>query len=470
VAVEDWAQAFAVPEVFGIDADTLNDDRVGRALDAIAPHLDEIVGSVGAAAIAEFGIDVSRLHWDMTSISLVGDYDSPEAGFIAPSYGKPKDRRVDRKQVQTGLAVSADGGIPVFHRAYDSKAGEINQVVAAMESLRKMAGEKTFLLVGDSKLVSYANLSTLVAAGVTFVAPASKSYVGADVLAACDKELASAVAYVPERHTARTTPGEAPVYLVHEDTMTIHGPRKADPALSVRRVFVWSSGNAQAALTNRARKCDRAAEEFAKVARGLGGRYYATEAQVRAKVEAIARDRRVGAYLRFEIGVSPDGRPTFGWHFDQAAIDAEAATDGWYALLTNLAVEDASASEVLLRYMGQEVVERRYGDFKGPLAVSPMLLKSNRRIQALITVICLALLVFCLVERAVRLAISPAATMIGLYPERRAMKPTGRLGFAALAGMRLIPATPSSPALIPRPSEVQLRLLDMLGVDPLASG
>jgi len=42
----------------------------------------------------------------------------------------------------------------------------------------------------------------------------------------------------------------------------------------------------------------------------------------------------------------------------------------------------------------------------------------------------------------VRLAISPAVTMIGLYPERRAMKPTGRLVFAALAGMRLIPATP----------------------------
>ena len=87
VHVEDWAGAFAVAEVFGIDAGTLNDDRVGRALDAIAPHLDEIVGSVGARAIGEFGIDVSRLHWDMTSISLVGDYDSPEAGNVAPSYG-----------------------------------------------------------------------------------------------------------------------------------------------------------------------------------------------------------------------------------------------------------------------------------------------------------------------------------------------------------------------------------------------
>ena len=470
VHVEDWARAFAVPEVFGIDADTLNDDRVGRALDAIAPHLDEIVGSVGAVAIAEFGIDVSRLHWDMTSISLVGDYDSPEAGFIAPSYGKPKDRRVDRKQVQTGLAVSGDGGIPVFHRAYDGKAGEVNQVVAAMEALRKMAGEKTFLLVGDSKLVSYTNLSAVVAAGVTFVAPASKSYVGTDVLAACDKALASAVAYVPERHTARNTPGEAPVYLVYEDTMTISGPRKTDPAVDLRRVYVWSSGNAQAAVANRTRKCDRAAEDLAKVTRGLGGRYYATEAQVRAKVEAIARDRRVGAYLRSEIGAGSDGKPTLVWHFDQVAIEAEAATDGWYALLTNLDVADAATADVLLRYKGQEVVERRYGDFKGPLAVSPMLLKSNRRIQALITVICLALLVFCLVERAVRLAISPAATMIGLYPERRAMKPTGRLVFAALAGMRLIPATPTSPAVIPRPSDIQLHLLSLLGVDPLAPG
>jgi transposase len=458
-----------VTEVFGVDAETLNDDRVGRALDAIAPHLDEIVGSVGARAITEFGIDVSRLHWDMTSISLLGDYASPEAGFVAPSYGKPKDRRVDRKQVQTGLAVTGDGGIPVFHRAYDGKAGEINQVVAAMEALKKMAASKTFLLVGDSKLVSYANLTAIAAAGVTFVAPASKSYVGTDVLASCDKALARPVAYVPERHT-RTSPAEAPTYLVYEDTMAMAGPRKADPVLDLRRVFVWSSGNAQAALTNRTRKCDRAAGDLDKLTRGLGGRYYKTPAQVRAKAEAIARDRRVGDYLRFEIGADADDKPTFAWHFDQAAIDAEATTDGWYALLTNLAPAEADAAEVLVRYKGQEVVERRYGDFKGPLAVAPMMLKNNRRIQALISVICLALLVFCLVERAVRLAISPAVTMIGLYPERRAMKPTGRLVFAALAGMRLIPATSSEPALIPRPSEVQLHLLSLLDVNPLALG
>jgi len=64
--VADWAREWAVEEVFGIAPDALNDDRIGRALDAIAPALDQIVGSVGARAIAVFGVDVARLHWDMT--------------------------------------------------------------------------------------------------------------------------------------------------------------------------------------------------------------------------------------------------------------------------------------------------------------------------------------------------------------------------------------------------------------------
>ena len=54
--------------------------------------------------------------------------------------------------------MTGDGGVPVFHRAFDGGAGEVNQVVGAMESLRAMGGPRRFLLVGDSKLISYANL------------------------------------------------------------------------------------------------------------------------------------------------------------------------------------------------------------------------------------------------------------------------------------------------------------------------
>src|SRR6266704_3709482 len=166
VHVQDWARQWAVEEVWGIEAAVLNDDRIGRALDAIAPELDRIIGSVGAGAITAFGLEVARLHWDLTSISLYGAYPDPDDGFPTPRYGHPKDRRPDLKQVQTGLAVTGDGAVPVLHRAYDGGAGEVAQVIGAMTSLKKLAGRKRLLLVGDSKLVSYPNLAAMTRAKV----------------------------------------------------------------------------------------------------------------------------------------------------------------------------------------------------------------------------------------------------------------------------------------------------------------
>src|SRR6266498_140006 len=140
VAVADWARDWAVEEVYAIPADALN-DRLGRALDAIAPQVEHIVGSIGAAAIDAFGIDVTRLHWDMTSISLYGAYDQVDEDHPAPAYGHPKDRRTDLKQIQAGIAVAADGAIPLLHRAYDGGAGEVAQVVDTMNRLKTQGHE-----------------------------------------------------------------------------------------------------------------------------------------------------------------------------------------------------------------------------------------------------------------------------------------------------------------------------------------
>src|SRR6266496_2708996 len=263
VHVEQWASQWAVQEVWGIDPAVLNDDRIGRALDAIAPGLEQIVGSVGARAIGGFGLDVSRCHWDLTSISLYGAYPDPDDGFPAPRHGHPKDRRPDLKQVQTGLAVTGDhaGGVPVFHRAYDGGAGEVAQVIGAMTALKKLAGRKRLLLVGDSKLVSYPNLRAMIAAKVGFIAPASKTYVPAQTFAALDPQAATPVDYVAARDQHKP-PERRGSWRVIEDTMTLAGKAKRDPVLSLRRVLVWSSARAQAAQTNRARKLQRARDDL----------------------------------------------------------------------------------------------------------------------------------------------------------------------------------------------------------------
>ena len=464
VHVEDWARASAVEEVFGLAPEVLNDDRIGRALDAVAPELAGIVGSIGATAIAEFGIDVARIHWDMTSISLYGAYKTPDSDYIEPRFGHPKDRRPDLLQVQTGLAVTADGGIPVWHRAYDGGAGEIAQVVPAMQALSKIADERRLLMIGDSKLVSYPNLAAIIRAKVSFIAPASKTYVSAAVLAACDIDAADRVDYIAERDVNKTE-DERGSYRVSEDTMILTGKNKTEPDLTLRRVFVWSSARAAAAAKARAKKLDRARGDLERLGRGLGGRYYPTTKEVTERITVIARERRVKNYLTTAIGTDPvTAKPTLEWHFDQAALTVEASTDGWYALLTNLGPE-IGAAEVLSSYKGQEVVERRYHNFKGPIAVAPMFLKNNRRIEALITVICLALLIFALVERAVRLALHPMIKLPGLWAGRPA-KPTGALIFTALSHLRLTPATTDQPAQIPRPPPLQARLLELLHIDP----
>lgn len=463
--VQDWAGEWAVEEVFGVAPDALNDDRIGRALDAMAPQLDLVIGSVGARAIAVFGVDVARLHWDMTSISLYGVYDEVEAGYAVPKWGRPKDRRPDLKQVQTGLAVAGDGGIPVWHRAFDGGAGEVAQVVGAMQALRELAGPRKVLLVGDSKLISRGNIQAMNAARVAFIAPAGKPYLPAEQLRALDPAAATPVEYVAERDRG-LPPGQRGSYRVVEGGITLKAKRKAGADLAVRCVVVWSSARAKAAAQSRAKQLDRAQADLERVQRGLGGPHYRTADKVTARVQAIARRRKVSGYLRAEVGTDPQsGKPTLSWSFDQGALAAEAATDGWYGLLTNLTVAQAGAAEVLARYKGQEAVERRYGAFKGPLGVAPMFLKTNRRIAALICVICLALLVFCLVERAVRKAIAPAIELAGLYVGRPA-KPTGRLVFEALASLRLNPARGHDPPTIPTPPRLQAKLLELLKVDP----
>ena len=199
----------------------MNDDKLGRSLDAIAPHLEEITGAVAVRAIGAFGIDISQLHWDMTSFSLHGAYEQPDEDYPAPAYGHPKDRR------ETCCRSRRDRGPrrrqhPGLRPRLQRRGRRIFQVTGAMNALKKIAGAKKFLLVGDSKLISYDNVATIGKARCTFLAPASKNYVKAAELAACDLGKATEVGYVAGRdqHKKNTaswaagtswTPGRLPV-------------------------------------------------------------------------------------------------------------------------------------------------------------------------------------------------------------------------------------------------------------------
>ena len=70
-----------------------------------------------------------------------------------------------------------------------------------LEALRRIAGERRFLVVGDSKLISYANLTAMIGADVEFIAPAPKTYVDAATLGAWRSDAGG----MPRSITVRTS-------------------------------------------------------------------------------------------------------------------------------------------------------------------------------------------------------------------------------------------------------------------------
>jgi transposase len=475
VRIADWARVWAVEEVLGVDARLLNDDRCGRALDALAPVAEQVAGAVGAAAIAAFGIDVARLQWDMTSISLHGAYDEDgqDPAYPQVRFGHPKDRRTDLKQIQAGLGVSPDGAVPVFARAYSGGAGEVAQVVDAIQAMQKLASARRLLMVGDSKLISYGNVRALEEAGVEFIAPLPAARLSEAEAAGLDLDAARVVDYVPVRLAERpTAPRET--YRVLEDTYTLTGPRKTDPPVTMRRILVHSTGNAEGQAQARQKRLAKAREELEKVRTGAGGRYYKTGEKIAARVGVIAEKRRVREVLRYTVTAGPDGKPVLDWHFDQQALETKARAEGWYALVSNQDPAAADEAATLIAYKGQAQVERRYADYKGPLAVAPVFLETNRRITALLHVIMLALLVYCLIERQVRRELvnqgAADGKMAGLYPDNRRLRPTARMILYHLGELNLTAGHATDPPQVSITRGIQLHLLDLLGIDLTNTG
>jgi len=73
----------------------------------------------------------------------------------------------------------------------------------------------------------------------------------------------------------------------------------------------------------------------------------------------------------------------------------------------------------------------------------------------------------CLIERQVRHALAKqnATKVDGLDAGRPAI-PTGRLILTALATIKIMSGNGPSPPVIPQPTDPQLRLLDLLDIDP----
>lgn len=447
-----WASGAAVHELLGIPAALLNDDRLGRGLECLAVYAEQLRGQLAARAIERFGVDAGRLHVDLTTLRMAGAYE--DSALVGKGWGP--ERRVGR-QVRVLQATSADG-VSLYARPDRGNAAELALVGEALERLRSLAGEGG-LLICDSACGQPKSLRRIAAAGLSFIVPlradagfrerflaelSDGALKQLDYVAAREQDLP------PERRT-RYRGALRDWELADPD---------GGPALAIKVAYVHSSEEAREVAAARERALTKAEEALGRVGRGLGGRYYKTRAQVDKRVAQIV-GRKLESLLIVKTATRK-GRPTLSFRRDEQAIERVAATDGLYALATNLPGR-LTANRVLSLYKDQQIVERRHRDAKQTLKVRPVFLHNDDRIHALVSLVGVALLIFGLIESEVRKH-SDSERIAGLLPEGRAAIPTGRNILAAFQGLGL--TYTAEGIVLDRLTASQRQILDLLEIEP----
>jgi hypothetical protein len=441
--VAGWASSAALAELFDIPAMLLNDDRLGRALEALAPVAEQVRGELALAAAHTSGADLSRLHLDLTAVRFTGGYE--HSALVGKGWAA--DRSIGR-QVRTLQASTADG-IPVYYRPHKGARSEVVCFAEAMERLRTLA-PPGLLVVADSGLGYLRHLCAADRAGLRFVVPLRADTGWADRFTADVGDLDQLVdlphtsqreQHLPAGKRTRWKGLLRPYPVTDPDKKTHHDLRVA---------YIWSSEEAASVADARTRAVDAAEAALTRVRNGLGGRYYKTRNDVDTKVAQII-GKNITSLLHVATGTDPNsGKPTLTWQRDHDAISAAARLDGLYALATNLPnptrSKPVTALEVLKIYKDQWVVEQRHRDLKQTLRVRPVFLHNDDRINALIAVVGIALLIFGLIEADLRRALGPDTPLPGLLGEGRAAKPTGRSILTAFADLHLT-YTPTGPVL-----------------------
>lgn len=446
-----WASQAAVQELFGIPAALLNDDRLGRCLEALAPVAEGVRAAVMLQTIERFGQDGARLHLDLTTLRVAGAYEA--SALVGKGWGA--DRRVAR-QVRALQATNGQG-VPLYLRPEPGAAAELTLIGDSLQRLRELL-PPGLLVVADAALGNLAPLCAADRAGLRFLVPLRRVTGFAERLFADGGlDALRPLRYVSEREQ-RCAPAARTRYRGALSPLEVE-----DPASGERRRFrvayIHSSEEEREVRAARERALRTAEEALARVGRGLGGRHYKTRTQVERRVSRVTAP--VEGLLEVRVG-SRAGRPTLSWRRDEQALALAARADGLSALCTNLPGR-LTAGGLLRTYKEQWRVERRHRDLKSSLKVRPIFLHNDDRIAALISVIGLALLIFGLLEAELRKRLGDESQLPGLLAEDRPARPTGRNILAAFQGLGL--TYTADGIVLDRLTATQRRILDLLEVD-----
>lgn len=381
--VEDWASNFAMKDIYGIPAEKLNDDRVGRALDAIYPYLEELKSELAMRAITEFDLKKDKVLYDLTSLYFEGEY----RGSDLITFGYSSSGDWDKKQVNLGLNVNLEG-IPLYHRVMEGNKVDKVTVAENVQALRKVLKTSSFLLVGDRGIMTKKNIARMQEKNV--------GYLGSYQL---DEKAKEMIKGIPEEEFKlleyRSRKGGRYCGVDREISFRYKGKEYAS-----RAIVVKSEEKAEKDRERRGKDMRKLESSLKDMKAKLNVRKYRRKEYVKGGVEKLFSGKMLRYKKFFDVHIEgEDGSLKLEYPAKKEVIDEEARLDGKYILVTD---QKMSMDEALLTYKSRNIIEVRIKNFKHAIKVRPLFLQSEERIASLVFVNVLALIVYSVLELLAR--------------------------------------------------------------------
>jgi transposase len=154
---ERWYQDSALSDLLGLDWEQVYDNRLYRGLDALIEHKDALCQHLLERYQSWFGVDFEFLLYDVTSTYFEGKAE----GNVKAKRGYSRDKRSDCKQVNIGLVVTPDGGLPIGYEVFDGNRADVTTVEDMVRLMEEKYGQANRIWVMDRGMVSEDNLDSL---------------------------------------------------------------------------------------------------------------------------------------------------------------------------------------------------------------------------------------------------------------------------------------------------------------------
>jgi hypothetical protein len=429
-----WAHAQGADLLWGIPADKLNDDRLGRALDAFFDHRHSVMAAVTVRALEQAELSLQRLHFDTTDVPFGGAYDQSVARDVAADAAVfPSDSRLppahitkgylsDRRMLQVGVTsvVDAHGALPIFCHPLDGNRNGHTAIHEQYELLRHhLPLPPAMQLVSDRGTFSAEHVARLHRHGHTFLGAVPWN----DYQTLYD-EHAAALLWQPasflSQEQQRRRQGHSSLPQEHYELAVLQH-ELTDPSngqvIPARVLFCYSSAAAVEERQRREQNCVTIRVGLDRIAQKLAnGHPRTTYRSVVGQIAKLLGKKAAARHFTCELvpltAAEQNALPApkkghrkpshrLVYTFDAAAAQAATTYDGLSALLSTSPLTK-SGDTLFTEYKQQAYVELGHHQWKTPLAVRPVFLKTPQRVEALLCLLYLALQAYQLLERTYR--------------------------------------------------------------------